>query len=297
MDRRLTAHLSLLAANLIYGANYTIAKEVMPAYIAPYGFVLLRCAGAVMLFWLTALAVPEKVSSTHMPRLVLCAVFGIAINQLLFLKGLSLTHPINASILMTATPILVLIMAAVILREPITWQRGIGVATGLSGAMLLLLWDREVTFMSATFMGDVLIFLNAASYGVFLVLVAPLMSLYHPITVMRWVFTFGAFMVIPFGFGELSAVLWHTFTPQIWAGTAFVVVGLSYFAYLFNSIGLRHLSPSVVSIYIYLQPLLATLIAVFMGKDALSMVDLVSALLVFGGVYLVSVRPGQQAKA
>jgi drug/metabolite transporter (DMT)-like permease len=188
-------------------------------------------------------------------------------------------------------------MAAVILREPITWQRGIGMATGLSGAMLLLLWDREVTFMSATFMGDVLIFLNAASYGVFLVLVAPLMSLYHPITVMRWVFTFGAFMVIPFGFGELSAVLWHTFTPQIWAGTAFVVVGLSYFAYLFNSIGLRHLSPSVVSIYIYLQPLLATLIAVFMGKDALSMVDLVSALLVFGGVYLVSVRPGQQAKA
>lgn len=291
------AHLSLLAANLIYGANYTIAKEVMPAHIAPYGFVLLRCIGAVVLFWLTALAVPEKVSRTHVPRLVLCSVFGIAINQLLFLKGLSLTQPINASILMTATPILVLIMAAVILREPITWLRGIGVVTGLAGALLLLLWGREVSFMSATFMGDVLIFLNAASYGVFLVLVAPLMSLYHPITVMRWVFTFGGIMVIPFGFVELSEVQWVTFTPRIWAGTAFVVVGLSYFAYLFNSIGLRHLSPSVVSIYIYLQPLLATAIAIVMGKDRLSVVDLVSALLIFGGVYLVSVRPARKPEA
>ena len=288
MDRRLLAHLSLLGANLIYGANYTIAKEVMPAFIAPFGLVLLRCICAVALFWLTALAVPERVNRADMPKLFLCAVFGIAVNQLLFLEGLSLTHPINASILMTATPILVLIMATVLINEPLSGRRMSGVGLGLGGALLLLLWGREVSFSSETFIGDVLIFINAASYGVFLVLVAPLMARYHPVTVMRWVFTFGGLMVIPFGFNQLAAVQWHTFTPGIWAGTAFVVIGLSYFAYLFNSIGLRYLSPSVVSIYIYLQPLLATGIAIFSGRDVLTLMKVASALMIFGGVYLVS---------
>jgi len=288
MDRRVLAHLSLFGANLIYGANYTIAKDVMPAYILPYGFVLLRCIGAVVLFWLTSLWVKESIDRKDLPRLVLCAVFGIAINQLMFLKGLSLTHPINASILMTATPILVIIIAAIIIRERIDLPRVAGITLGLCGALLLLLKGREVSFSSDTFLGDVLVFINASSYGVFLVIVSPLLSKYNPITVMRWVFLFGGLMVIPFGWQELSLVQWSQFPPRIWAGTVFVVVGLSYFAYLFNSIGLRYLSPSVVSIYIYLQPVLATAIAIGAGSDVLTVTKVISAVLVFSGVYLVN---------
>lgn len=288
MSRKVLAHLSLLGANLIYGANYSIAKLVMPEFIKPFGFVLLRCLGAVLLFWLVRFLVNEEIDRKDLPKLVLCALFGIAINQLLFLKGLALTHPINASILMTATPILVLVMAAFIIRERVTKLKMLGVVLGMTGALMVITSGKTISFDSDTFVGDVLIFINAASYGVFLVLVAPLMTKYNPLTVMRWVFSLGLIMVIPFGWHELGEVQWHTFPGHIWASTVFVVVGLSFFAYLFNSIGLRYLSPSVVSIYIYLQPILASLIAIGLGKDSLNWLKVVSTVFIFLGVWLVS---------
>ena len=288
MSRNVLAHLSLLGANLIYGANYSIAKLVMPDYIKPFGFVLLRCLGAVLLFWLVRFIVNEEIERKDLPKLVLCALFGIAINQLLFLKGLALTHPINASILMTATPILVLVMAAIIIRERVTKRKMLGVVLGMAGALMVITSGKTISFDSETFVGDMLIFINAASYGVFLVLVSPFMAKYNPLTVMRWVFSLGLIMVVPFGWQELGEVQWHTFPGHIWASTVFVVVGLSFFAYLFNSIGLRYLSPSVVSIYIYLQPILASLIAVGLGTDSLTWLKVISTALIFSGVWLVS---------
>ena len=121
------AHVALVGAQLLYGANYTIAKEVMPEYIQPMGFVLLRCLGAVSLFWFTGLFVKEKVDPKDLPKLALCALFGIAINQLFFFKGLSLTHPINAAVIMISTPIMVLIMAAFIIKEKITTTKALGI--------------------------------------------------------------------------------------------------------------------------------------------------------------------------
>jgi drug/metabolite transporter (DMT)-like permease len=290
MPKHFWAHAALLAANIIYGANYTIAKEVMPHYVAPLGLVVLRCLGAVPLFWLVGLFYKEKMQRKDIPRLLVCAVFGIAINQLLFLKGLDLTMPINAAVIMVSTPIMVLIVAAVLIRERITLLKASGIALGLAGALLILLAGKEVSFSSDTFVGDLLILINATFYGVYLVIVKPLLARYHPITVMKWVFLFGLFMVIPFGQGELRQVDWAAMPPRIIAATAFVVFGLSFFAYLFNSIALRMVSPSVVSIYIYLQPVLATFFAITAGKDALTAIKVASAMLIFLGVYLVSVR-------
>lgn len=290
MPKHLWAHLALLAANLIYGANYTIAKEVMPHYVAPLGLVVLRCLGAVPLFWLVGLFFKERLQREDVPRLLLCAVFGIAVNQLLFLKGLNLTDPINAAVIMTSTPILVLIWAALLIRERITILKLTGIALGLAGALLILLAGKEVSFSSDTFVGDLLILINASFYGVYLVIVKPLLTRYHPITVMKWVFLFGLFMVIPFGQAELREVNWTAMPPRIMAATAFVVFGLSFFAYLFNSLALRQVSPSVVSIYIYLQPVLASMFAIFAGKDVLTAIKVVSAMLIFLGVYLVSGR-------
>jgi drug/metabolite transporter (DMT)-like permease len=290
MPKHLWAHVALLAANLIYGANYTIAKEVMSDHVAPLGLVVLRCLGAVPLFWLVGLHFKERIQWQDVPRLLLCAVFGIAVNQLLFLKGLNLTLPINAAVIMTSTPILVLIWAAVLIRERITWTKASGIALGLAGALLILLAGKEVSFSSNTFVGDLLILINATFYGVYLVIVKPLLSRYHPITVLKWVFLFGLFMVIPFGQEELRQVNWAAMPPRIVAATAFVVFGLSFFAYLFNSLALRQVSPSVVSIYIYLQPVLASMFAIMAGKDVLTAIQVVSAILIFLGVYLVSGR-------
>jgi drug/metabolite transporter (DMT)-like permease len=293
MQRRLWPHLALLGANLIYGANYTIAKEVTPGFIGPYGLVVLRCIGAVPLFWLVGLMVKERMSRTDIPRLLLCAVFGIAVNQLLFLKGLSMTLPINAAVIMTSTPILVLIVAAVLIRERITVRKAGGIGLGLAGALLILLAGKEVSFSSDTFVGDLLILVNASSYGVYLVLVKPLLARYHPITVMKWIFLFGFAMVIPFGQQQLREVNWADMPWQIMAAAAYVVFGLSFFAYLLNSLALRQVSPSVVSTYIYLQPVLASMFAILAGKDALTAVKVGSAMLIFLGVYLVSGKGGK----
>jgi drug/metabolite transporter (DMT)-like permease len=290
MSRQLWAHLALLGANLIYGANYTIAKEVTPAYIMPYGLVVLRCIGAVPLFWLVGMRFKEDIKRSDLPRLLLCAVFGIAVNQLLFLKGLSLTLPINAAVIMTSTPILVLLAASVLIKERITLYKASGIALGLGGALLILLAGKEISFSSDTFVGDLLILVNASSYGIYLVIVKPLLARYHPITVMKWVFLFGFIMVIPFGQAELREVDWSVMPPGIIVAAAYVVFGLSFFAYLFNSLALRQVSPSVVSTYIYLQPVLASMFAILAGKDALTAIKVGSAMLIFLGVYLVSGR-------
>ena len=295
MNKQLVAHLALIGAQLIYGANYTIAKEVMPHYIAPFGFILLRCLGAVSLFWITGLFVKEKVERQDLPKIALAALFGIAINQLFFFKGLNYTNPINAAVIMTSTPILVLIVAAILIKERITLTKASGIAIGLVGTLMILLLGKELTFGSDTFLGDLMVWVNASSYGVYLVLVSPLMRKYHPLLVIKWIFLFGLLMVIPFGWQEFSMIQWHTFPPHIIWATVFVVVGLSFFAYLFNTIALRYVSPSVVSTYIYLQPVIASIFAVALGKDSLDWIKVVSAVLICTGVYLVSRKPATPA--
>lgn len=291
MNKQLLAHLALLGANLIYGANYSIAKEVMPDYIQPFGFIFLRCLGATSLFWITGFFIKEKVNPKDLPKLALAALFGIAINQLMFFKGLNFTDPINAAVIMTSTPILVLIVASVMIKERITKTKSLGIFLGLVGTLLILLVGKKLSFSSNTFIGDLMVFLNASSYGVYLVLISPFMKKYHPLTVIKWIFMFGFLMVIPFGYSEFTEIQWHTFPTEIIWAVVFVVVGLSFFAYLFNTLALKYVSPSVVSTYIYLQPLLAAGFAIAWGKDSLDWIKVVSALLICTGVYLVSKKP------
>ena len=230
MNKTLLAHLALIGAQLIYGANYTIAKEVMPDYIQPFGFIVLRCIGAVTLFWMVGLFIKEKVDKKDLPRLALCALFGIAINQLFFFKGLNYTNPINAAVIMTSTPILVLIMAAVIINERITAVKAAGIGIGLVGTLLILVVGKELSFSSNIFLGDLMVWVNASSYGVYLVLVSLFMKKYHPLTVIKWIFLFGLIQVLPFGFTEFTQIEWSTFPPNIIWAVVFVVVGLSFFA-------------------------------------------------------------------
>ena len=297
MSKTTIAHISLFLANLIYAINYTFAKDVMPDFIQPSGFILLRVIGAVTLFSIMYfLFVKQKVDSKDIIRLAICGIFGVAINQLFFFKGLNITTPINAAIIMTSNPVLVIIMSAVILHEKLNIRKGIGIALGLIGASTLILNGGSLSGSSDFLLGNTFVFINAISYGLYLVLVKPLMQKYHPITVMFYVFSFGFLYVLPFGYSELLAVEWSSFPPKIMWEVAFVVVCTTVVAYLLNSSALKQLNPSTVSIYIYTQPVLATIFAIFRNSDALDEIKIISACIIFIGVYLVSVRPLKDRK-
>lgn len=295
------AHLALLAVNLIYGANYLIAKGLMPDLIQPSGFIMLRVLGATTLFWMLRLTVQHQpIAPRDFWRLALCGLFGVAGNQLLFFNGLNLTSPINAAIIMTANPILVLVMASVLLGERIAGVRVLGIIAGGAGAVWLILISADGSALSGNWKGDLMILLNAASYALYLVMVKPLMQKYSPLTVISWVFLLGAVVVLPVGWSQFSAIEWSAFSSSDISAAAFVVIGTTFFAYLLNIFAIRIVSPNVVSSYIYLQPLTATAFAALFAWLGWSAVDytggltlskVLSAILIFIGVYLVS-KPG-----
>ncbi len=293
MTKNTSAHLALLAVALIYGANYTIAREVMNGYLEPLGFILLRAISATMMFWGISFlqAKKEQIDRSDIGRIILCGFFGIAANQMLFFSGLQLTKPINASLIMTITPLMVLLSAAVILKEKITTQKLLGILLGLSGAVFVISYGQSLDFQVSHLKGDLLILGNATSYGIYLVLVKSLMSRYQPITVLKWIFTVGLFMIFPFGIGQLQEVPWETFPLQIWGAIVYVLVMVSCVCYLLNAFALKTLRASVVGIYIFLQPIMATMVALLAGRDSLSMTKVFAAVLIFCGVYLVSKMP------
>jgi drug/metabolite transporter (DMT)-like permease len=287
------AHAALLGANLIYGANYSLAKEVVPFYIGPSGMILIRVAGAVLLFGLLWMFKPEWPKREDTTRFLICAVTGVAINQLMFFEGLSLTTPIQASIILTANPILVLLAAALIAREAITWRKTLGIALGLLGALILLLQRNATGGGGDITLGNFFILINALSYSLYLVLVRKLMAKYRVITVMTWVFLPGLLMVAPFGIQQFHAVQWEAMPTYVIQLVAFIVVGTTFFAYLLNAYALVSVSASVVSAYVYTQPFIASMIALSLGKDRLHPSLIFAAILVLTGVYLVSAAPSK----
>ena len=292
MRSSLKSHLALLTVALIYGANFTIAKEVLVSgYIQPHGFILFRVLTGVLLFGAAYfIFVREKVAREDWGLFVICALFGIAVNQLLLFRGLKLTGPIHASLIMTTTPILVLLTSAILVGERITAQKVLGIIIGALGAILLIAYGQELTFRSEQLLGDVQVFINALSYGIYLVLAKSLIRKYHLFTVMFWLFLLGFCFVFPFGIQEALAVEWSRFSPGIWVGFAYVLLFTTFLAYLLNNYALTNLTASIVSIYIYLQPLFASAIALFFGRDEGTVLKLLAAVLIFTGVYLVS-RP------
>lgn len=290
MINNILPHLALFLVNLIYALNYSIAKDVMPDYIGPSGFILLRVLGGSLLFFLTYIFfIKENVELKDIVRLLFCGLFGVAINQLFFFEGLNLTTPINAAIIMTVSPILVIIFSAIIIKEKITIRKLLGIFLGIVGAATLILKSGSISLDNTFFVGNILIFINATSYSIYLVLVKTLMTKYNPITVMFYVFSFGLIFVLPFGLNELLEVNTQSFSKIIYLKVAFVVICTTFLAYLFNAFALKTLNPSVVSTYIYLQPVLASLVAIFLKSDSLDFIKILSALFIFSAVYLVSI--------
>lgn len=283
------AHLALLGANLIFGLNFVIAKGIMPHWLEPRAIIVLRVTGAATVFWIVDLILgSEKVTRTDLKRMFVAAIFGVALNQIMFFEGLNLTTPINASIIMVGVPIFVLIMSHFIIKDRITWTKSIGIVLGFAGAAYLILRNGNITLGSSTTMGNILVMINAASYGLFLVLVKPLMSSYKPLTVMKWVFTFGLIFVIPVSLKQISEANFAVIPVHIWISIGYVVLFTTVIAYFLNNYSLKRISPSVNSSYIYMQPMITTLVAVSLGQDKLNVVEIIASVLIFSGVYFVN---------
>ena len=296
MQNSTKAHLALLGANIIYGANYIIAKGVMPEKINPTAVVVIRLACCTLLFWLIKLLfVKEAINKRDVLRLALCGLLGAAANQLLFFHGINLTSPIDASIIMTITPVIVLIFSFIILKERITKNKIIGITIGGIGAITLILYGNSANGTSSL-LGNLLVFLNASSYGLYLVVAKTLMKKYNPITVISWVFLFGFIYVLPFGFNDLVNTNFEAFTLNTYLVIGYIVLFTTFLAYLFNLFALSHLSPSVNSSYIYLQPavsfIMVSIFAYVLMSDQYSkdigLVKISSCLLVVLGVYITS---------
>ncbi|CAA0149621.1 DMT family transporter [Tenacibaculum maritimum] len=290
MNTRTLPLVAASIATIIYGVTFTVAKEVMPLYIKPFGFILLRVLGATIVFWLLGLFVKgQSIEKGDYKRIIMASFFGIGLNMLSFFKGLSYTTPISASVMMVMSPILVLIFASIILKEKLIPRKIAGVAIGLIGAIVLIVYGNSSSVNAKNMVfGNFLVFINAASYAMYLVIVKELVSKYNPIVFVKWLYLFGLLFVVPFGFLELMEVSWSTMPMSIYAKVGFVVLFTTCVTYLFNLFALSKLKPTTVSVFIYLQPVIASIYALLVGSDSLNAIKISATLLIFLGVYLVT---------
>lgn len=254
----------------------------------PFGMNVIRVAVSVLLFWLLFLFYPsqKKIDRKDTGRFMLCALTGIAINQMLFLKGLSLTYSIHAVLLMLTTPILITIIAAWLLKEKLNIYKALGLALGVGGAVVLITSGKGGGTGQNVLLGDVLVLINAISYTFYFILVKPLMLKYNPIQVIRLVFTYGLLMVLPFGWNEFIAIDWKSFGPAEYTCISLITICGTFLAYLFNVYGIKILGASVAGAYIYIQPVFATIIAMIFLNEKLEGYKIIAAALIFTGVFL-----------
>ncbi|HEY5461913.1 MAG TPA: DMT family transporter [Hanamia sp.] len=293
MNSQLKAHLGLLGTNLFFAINYSAIKYfTQNHYAGPFGINIIRLSVSLVLFWsLFLFKRPEKkIEKKDIPAFLLCALTAIALNQMLFIKGLAFTFPIHAALLTLITPILITVIAARVLREKITIAKSFGLLLGALGAILLIT-NREVSLPGENaVLGDILIILSAIAYTFYFILVKPLMNKYSPVQVIRWLFTFGFLMTLPFCFHEFTEITWEVFTFKDWFLLFMIVIPGTSLAYIFNVYGIQKLSASKAGAYIYSQPVFAVIIAMIFLKEELSFVKVIAALLIFAGVFLSNTK-------
>ena len=293
MKSRIFALIAVFLVQVLYGLNYTFAKIIINEnFVKPLGLVVLRVGGATLLFWLISPFLPkEKVDKKDYIKFFTAAVFGVMINMILFLKGLELTTPIHASAIVTITPVIILILSSFFLKERVTMLKILGVVLAFSGAIVLTVYGKSNRVGDNIFLGNILIFINAISYSIYIVLIKKLTSKYHPLTFIKWLFLFGFILVLPFGLNDVTSMQWHIFTPNAIGALLFVIVGATFATYILNPIALTKLKASTVGVFIYLQPVIAGIFAIAMDVDIIDTVKIIAMLLIFIGVYIVSIKP------
>ncbi|MBV1887775.1 MAG: DMT family transporter [Urechidicola sp.] len=290
MNNRKIALFAAFLATIIYGLNYTIAKDVMPKFVKPNAFILLRVSGALFLFWIAGFFVKkEKIAPKDFGLIFLAGLFGAGLNMLSFFWGLNLTTPINASVITVMVPIIVFVIAIIFLKEKLIKHRITGVFIGLTGAIVLIVYGHHSAENAPDiFTGNIFIFFNAIFYSLYLVIVKKLISKYNPLTFVKWIYLVGLLVVLPFGFNDLLEINWVSMPTNIIYKVLFVVVCTTFLTYILNLFALTKLKPTTVSAFVYLQPVVATVFALLLKSDTLDIIKIIAVVFIFIGVYLVS---------
>lgn len=295
MNNRILALLAAFSATTIYGLNHTIAKVVMPHFIGPFGFIMLRVVGAATLFWMLSLFTPnEKIERKDYFRIFFGALLGMCINMLMFFKGLQLSTPINSGVIVTLTPIIILILSAFFLNEKLTRLKVLGIILGFIGAVLLILYGNSSRVINApdVSLGNIMLLINATCFGAYLVMVKPLTKKYSTITLMKWMFLLGVIYTFPFTITEFLEISWNTLPFEAIWRIGFVIVGTTFLTYMLNVYALKTLPATTIGAFTYLQPIITIVYAVITGNDFLDSIKILACILVFTGVYLVSKKRG-----
>ena len=292
MSKQLKAHGAVLLANIFFAVNYLAIKFVVPGKLAAPALNVVRVVGSVVFFWLLFVLKPSKagIQKKDIPLFVICALTGVVFNQILFVKGLSLTSAIHASLLALVTPILIIFIAAWLLKERLTWLKITGIVLGIGGAVILILM-KDVSYTATNIvLGDVLVVVNAISYAFYFVLVKPLMRRYSAIHIIRWVFTIGMLFMLPYGWNSFIETDWQSFQFIHWFALVFIISAATFLAYLFNIFGVSVIGASATGSYIYTQPVFTAIIAIIFTGETLDWLKMLAAALIFGGVYLANYK-------
>ena len=291
MSPKIKAHSGLFLTNLFFAINIIAIKYLtFNSFLKPYGLNIIRLGVSVIIFWLLFIASrrKNKIDKRDLVRLLFCALFAHAVNQMLFMKGVSYTYSIHASLLLLITPILITFIAAWFLKEKVTLSKIIGLVLGITGACILIVSGNNTGTGNNFLLGDILVIMSTIAYTIYFILVKPLLQKYSAIDVMRWTFTFGLIMILPLGWKEFFAINWGSFNSLEYMLVFLIVVPGSCLAYLFNAYGIKKLSASTAGTYIYSQPVFAVIIATIFLKETLEAYKIIGGILIFGGVYLAN---------
>ncbi|MEI7676172.1 MAG: DMT family transporter [Bacteroidales bacterium] len=292
MTEKSKGHIAMLCSSIIFALNVPITKSLIPYWISPLGVTSLRLSFAAIMFWIASLFVQsEKIERKDFKTFFWGSFFGMGFNQVLFILGLSLTSPIDATIIATLSPMMVMLISAAVLKEPITVKKALGVIIGASGAILIVLAEaaKQDTIHESSWLGNILILCSATSYATYLVVTRPISQKYKPVTLLKWMFLFSMIMVLPFTYSELAnAKILQTFDLNISWRLVYMLLMGTFVAYFLIPVALKRLRPTTVGSYNYLQPLVASLAAIVVGQDVLTWEKPAAAVLVFSGVYLVT---------
>ncbi|NDV46576.1 EamA/RhaT family transporter [Paludibacter sp. 221] len=283
-------HIALLVANVIFGFNTPISRSLIPDTLDPFVLTFFRMSGAMVLFWTVSLFTKkEHVPAKDIMLLFFASIFALVLNQMPFIAGLSMTSPIDASIVITLLPIVSMFLAAIIIKEPITLKKVLGVVIGASGALLLILNHASADTGGRSMWGNLIILGGVISYSLYLTLFKGLISRYSPVTLMKWMFLFATVLCLPVCYRSIAATDFASLPANVYLRIGYVVVFATFITYMLIPIGQKVLRPTTISMYNYVQPIVAALVAVALGLDTFGWDKVLSGVLVFTGVYFVTV--------
>ncbi|OUO83043.1 DMT family transporter [Bacteroides sp. An269] len=293
--QKLKGHGAMLCANAMWGLMSPLAKLVMlGGLLTPLVVTDLRVFGAMVLFWIVSFfRKPEHVGHKDLAKLFVASLLAIVFNQGCFIFGVGLTSPADASIITTSMPLWAMVLAAIFLKEPITGKKVLGIAFGATGALLLIMGSSHAGTSSTvsgdkSIWGDLLVLMAQLSYALYLVLFKNFVGKYSVFTLMKWMFTYAFICLLPFSYNDLLAAGWAGLSLMEIGSLAFIVVGSTFLCYILVVVGQKNLRPTVAGMYNYVQPVVACIVAICWGMDSFNWVKGVSILLIFGGVYLVT---------